>query len=336
MADWVELCSGLAIPASALPPPRYRRPVAVDLFCGAGGMSLGLHQAGFHVAAALELEFNAVTTYLVNLGEKGNVRFHYDSQERADAWARHLEDELGLRRKKGRKKEQLKHVEALVVDGEVLETHSYDYDARFRPVLLVGDGWISHYGCRTDGVDPVKHCRHDGVGYDGKFNEFLEGINAPPAHPDGCQEFWIADASKVTGAEILEALELGPGEVDLVAGGPPCQGFSTVNSKKYSEKVMDPRNSLVFEFMRIALEIQPKAIVMENVPAMARMVTPEGIPVVDALSMMMERGGMGTFDMLRQSLLATAGLKPGAVVRGSPVRKNPKQPAADEAQGRLL
>jgi len=53
------------------------------------------------------------------------------------------------------------------------------------------------------------------------------------------------------------------GEIDLIAGGPPCQGFS-VNAPVRS--LDDPRNHLFKEYLRIVAEIRPKAVVIENVP----------------------------------------------------------------------
>lgn len=58
-----------------------------------------------------------------------------------------------------------------------------------------------------------------------------------------------------------EAAELGIGEVDLVSGGPPCQGFSTVGRK--NER--DPRNSLFYEYLRAISELKPKYAIFENV-----------------------------------------------------------------------
>lgn len=51
-------------------------------------------------------------------------------------------------------------------------------------------------------------------------------------------------------------------EVDLVFGGPPCQGFSQIGPRDPK----DPRNLLYKEFVRIITEISPKIFVMENVP----------------------------------------------------------------------
>ncbi|MCI5149290.1 MAG: DNA cytosine methyltransferase [Candidatus Electrothrix sp. MAN1_4] len=53
------------------------------------------------------------------------------------------------------------------------------------------------------------------------------------------------------------------GEVDLLAGGPPCQGFS-INAPIRS--LDDDRNHLFREYIRIAQELRPKAILIENVP----------------------------------------------------------------------
>ena len=53
-------------------------------------------------------------------------------------------------------------------------------------------------------------------------------------------------------------------EIDLVVGGPPCQGFSNMGLRD----LRDPRNSLVDHYVRLVLELRPKAFVMENVPGM--------------------------------------------------------------------
>ena len=72
------------------------------------------------------------------------------------------------------------------------------------------------------------------------------------------------DITGVSGKEILEVA--GPGGVDLLAGCPPCQGYTSLN--KYGDD--DPRNRLVFQIARLAQEIRPKAIMMENVPGLTR------------------------------------------------------------------
>ena len=51
------------------------------------------------------------------------------------------------------------------------------------------------------------------------------------------------------------------GKIDVIVGGPPCQGFSTIGKRL----VKDPRNELVFEFIRFVRTIRPKIFLMENV-----------------------------------------------------------------------
>lgn len=68
-----------------------------------------------------------------------------------------------------------------------------------------------------------------------------------------------ADIQEVTGADLLR--QAGVSRVDLLAGGPSCQGFST-HGKRLED---DPRNFLYKEFLRIVEELQPATVIMENV-----------------------------------------------------------------------
>lgn len=134
--------------------PRGRRwPTAIDLFCGAGGLSLGLRQARFRVAAALDVSPLATESYRMN----------------------------------------------------------------FPRVPLL--------------------CR---------------------------------DIRAVTGSELLRRAGLEGAEVDLLAGCPPCQGFSALRTKGRQSAVDDHRNDLLLEFLRLAREIRPRFVLLENVPGLAR------------------------------------------------------------------
>ena len=80
--------------------------------------------------------------------------------------------------------------------------------------------------------------------------------------------FWSVLCKSVvetTGEEIRYSSAIGDTEIDVVFGGPPCQGFSIIG-KRILE---DPRNSLAFHFVRLVLELKPKFFVIENVPGMA-------------------------------------------------------------------
>lgn len=70
--DFQPAPSGLYLPAAHIP---AARPVALDLFAGAGGFSLGMHTAGWHIAAAVEIDEHAAATYLCNLGSP-DTRLH--------------------------------------------------------------------------------------------------------------------------------------------------------------------------------------------------------------------------------------------------------------------
>ena len=71
------------------------------------------------------------------------------------------------------------------------------------------------------------------------------------------------DLTGVTDLKV--ALELENVTVDCVAGGPPCQGFSIENIH-LMHKDFDSRNYLFQSFVSLATQLQPKIIVMENVP----------------------------------------------------------------------
>ena len=125
------------------------------------------------------------------------------------------------------------------------------------------------------------------------------------------EHYYLGDVTVLTGEMILRDLGMQRGEIDCVQGGPPCQGFSVAGHQDPD----DPRNELVFEFMRVVCEIHPRTFCMENVPGIVNMVTKEGIPVLDALALQAEAGGMGSFEALRASLAQTAGV--GAAVKGT-------------------
>jgi DNA (cytosine-5)-methyltransferase 1 len=75
-----------------------------------------------------------------------------------------------------------------------------------------------------------------------------------------------ADIKTVTADQILAPLGLAKGEIDLIACGPPCQGFSSIRTKNGPNAKPDKRNSLYLEVLRLTLAIKPKAVLLENVP----------------------------------------------------------------------
>ncbi len=71
-----------------------------------------------------------------------------------------------------------------------------------------------------------------------------------------------SDISTLSGHELKTRIER---NVDVVIGGPPCQSFSILGSRKATD---DPRGKLVFEYARFIREIAPKAFLFENVPGL--------------------------------------------------------------------
>ena len=65
--------------------------------------------------------------------------------------------------------------------------------------------------------------------------------------------------------EILRRARLAIGEIDLLAGGPPCQSFSVFGRRQGLE---DPRGQLVWQYLRILQGVRPRAFIFENVPGL--------------------------------------------------------------------
>ena len=75
------------------------------------------------------------------------------------------------------------------------------------------------------------------------------------------------DIQNVATWEILEAAGVGVGQITTITGGPPCQGFSHLNTDRGD----DPRNELYLEMVRVVNQAKPVMFVMENVPGLATM-----------------------------------------------------------------
>lgn len=186
---WQESDGGLIVPRVHRKDRKLR---AVDLFCGCGGFSLGMQQAGIDVIAAVEWGPEAIMTYLGNLGSVDGCAVAYVDEEDKTRFAKTLK-KLG-------------------------ESQT--------------SKWIGRQNPDRDG--------------------------------SGCRAMVVGDATKVTGdliRETLAAIKCST-PIDVVFGGPPCQGMSAMGKQQPD----DPRNNLVLEFVRIADELGAEVFVMENVP----------------------------------------------------------------------
>jgi len=253
--------SGLFLPAKM-----KHWPTAIDLFSGAGGISLGFLQADFQVIAGVDNESIGMLTYLMNLGCPSTKIVFGEEKDRA-TWQRMI----------------VKHCRSL--EAKLKKEQNPE-----------GKQWTELE------LDSVQRGRW---GIFWRHFEELGGKMYPPL-----EAVFFGDARKLTGDRILSELGMKKGDLDCVAGGPPCQGFSIAGMRD----VMDPRNSLVFDFCRLVLELQPNTFMFENVPGILSMVTQDGIPVMDAMSRIIADGGFGTYEGIRKMLLSTAGC--GAALKG--------------------
>lgn len=76
------------------------------------------------------------------------------------------------------------------------------------------------------------------------------------------------DIRHVRRRDIQQQLNISKGDVDLIVGGPPCQGFSSIRPFRSSNDD-DPRNNLFEEFASFVNYFRPKAFILENVVGLA-------------------------------------------------------------------
>lgn len=84
-------------------------------------------------------------------------------------------------------------------------------------------------------------------------------------HPN--VKYIVKDIADLKGSELLEGTGFTNNDIDVIIGGPPCQGFSTLG-KRFID---DPRNKLFKEYVRLVDEIRPKFFIMENVSGILTM-----------------------------------------------------------------
>lgn len=86
-------------------------------------------------------------------------------------------------------------------------------------------------------------------------------------HPE--VTFLAGDIREADPRDIMRRLRLRPGELDLLAGCPPCQGFSRIRRKNRRGAKADERNMLIDNFFTIVEVLRPKNLMLENVPGLA-------------------------------------------------------------------
>jgi DNA (cytosine-5)-methyltransferase 1 len=77
-------------------------------------------------------------------------------------------------------------------------------------------------------------------------------------------QYLAEDLRTIDADKVVSAADVTPGELDLLFAGPPCQGFSIIGSRV----VWDKRNNLFREVLRLTGDLQPRCVVIENVPGL--------------------------------------------------------------------
>ena len=81
---------------------------------------------------------------------------------------------------------------------------------------------------------------------------------------------YTTDIRGISPESMMKDLGIEKGSLDLLAGCPPCQGFSTHRTRNKATSVSDTRNELIFDFVRFVKGMLPKTIMLENVPGLAK------------------------------------------------------------------
>jgi DNA (cytosine-5)-methyltransferase 1 len=120
---------------------------------------------------------------------------------------------------------------------------------------------------RPIGVDLFAGAGGMSLGFESAGFDVLAAVEIDPIHC-ATHQFNLPFCSVIcqniinlTAADIRNFSTIGDREIDVVFGGAPCQGFSLIGKRMLD----DPRNSLIFHFIRLVLELNPKYFVFENV-----------------------------------------------------------------------
>jgi len=122
--------------------------------------------------------------------------------------------------------------------------------------LFAGAGGMA-LGLQQAGIDVVGLVEKD------RFCLSTLAANREKAFPKA--KIIAADVSEMPGRRLLRMTGIKKGRLDLLSGGPPCQGFTTSNSNR---SIDDPRSKLMWHFIRLVGEIKPRYFVIENVPGL--------------------------------------------------------------------
>lgn len=139
--------------------------------------------------------------------------------------------------------------------------------------LFAGCGGLS-LGLSNAGYDVIAACERDAWAADTLEANHPETQLIRSDIRDLSDQFWRSNFA---------------GAVDIVAGGPPCQGFSISGKRQYG--ILSEQNTLVEEFLRVALLLRPKAILIENVQGFRTALLKPGVKALDFVTKSLTQSG---------------------------------------------
>lgn len=105
------------------------------------------------------------------------------------------------------------------------------------------------------------------LGFEQAGFDIVAAADIDPVHVETYRKNFVhtrahtVDLSAVCGDELRSLADI-PASIDVVFGGPPCQGFSLIGKRE----INDPRNHLTYHFGRLVVQLNPRYFVLENVP----------------------------------------------------------------------
>lgn len=125
--------------------------------------------------------------------------------------------------------------------------------------LFAGAGGLT-LAARELGIRVLAAVENYGHACETYHQNFISVANSTPPR------LYRKDIRKLSPKALLSDLNLEEGQLDILMGGPPCQGFSTHRIKDAG--VDDPRNDLLLRYFTFVRVLQPKVFVVENVPGL--------------------------------------------------------------------
>jgi DNA (cytosine-5)-methyltransferase 1 len=143
------------------------------------------------------------------------------------------------------------------------------------------------HNCRPAAIDLFCGAGGLSLGFEQAGFNVISAVESDPVHAAVHRFNFPACGMACEDIGLTRGIELSNGrKIDLVVGGPPCQGFSLIGKRD----INDPRNDLVAQFMRAVKEIRPKYFVMENVPGI---IAGEAKKLLDRVLADIEANGYG-------------------------------------------